>query len=906
MVLGGGTFALLGKTGSATNVSVGGLTLSSGSGSGFAVDGGNSISTTLNISGPITATIPGTSLDILTTTSGSTTGIVTTTAANANGILSGRIVLNGTDFAANGATPGTSPIAAPTYSPIASGSNSNNSLANNNASVGSGLNSTNSLKITDSTTGQSLTIGGGLSLISGGLLFTGASNYSITGGTLQSGTANPSDLIVHQYGTGTLTIASTITDGNGPSTLTKTGPGTLLLSGANNYTGTTYVTAGTLALAGTTTSPSFLVNNATLSLQAGGAITSGAVTLTGSGNLIETAANGLSGNASLTLSSGVPTATLSQSNNYTGNTTINAGTLQLANATAAQNSTINLAVANGLTFSAGLGATTVGGLTGAVNLALADIAAGSVTVQLANTTSISYTGVLSGPGGITQIGSGTTTLTAGNTYTGLTTVSAGSLVATNNTSFGPNTSVTDGLVLNPSSGTATVDFTSTAPSITSLASSGAGAASVVLGNASATPNATTLTIGGNNASTTFAGVISDLSATNPTAAAGALTKVGTGALVLTNANTYTGITTGTPPTTTGTTFNGGTLVVGNVQALGLPNVPLVASPSSTGTNTITLDIATDTSVDPYNLMESNSGTLIIEADKATAASPGITQSLGMLSYGAATLTIAAGPNVSGGSPTIAFGNVTLNSVHNNTTILNPTTANLLLQGNGRKQRPDRPGRRHAVGWHIHRQHHHRLNQRRHRRPNRPHQIQHQHMDPRRPQHLHRQHQHQRRDACSNRHRFSAESHHQRRFRRYRQYQRPGHRHTSSGSGHSCDNRRERHAELRRRRSSEQSWRGDSRPHIKLSVDRHRLQPGAGHRRQPRSCHTHAATDQWPNHQWVDQRLDRHTRPDRQRHDDPQRRLRHAVAGDKSTRARFQRHRDCLDRQRRDPQLHRSR
>jgi fibronectin-binding autotransporter adhesin len=683
LILGGGTFTLLGKTGAATSDTIGGLTLNSGSGSGFAVDGGNSTSTSLNVVGPITATTAGTSLNISTATSGSTTGIVTTTQANVNGILSGRITLNGSDFAANGVTPGTSPIGAPTYTAISTsgGTNSNNSLVNNSAALGAGITTTNSLKITDTSAGQSLTIDGGktLALTSGGLLFTGASDYSITGGTLESASPGPSDLIVHQYGAGTLTIGSSIADGNGSSTLTKAGPGTLVLGGANNYSGTTFVNAGTLVLNGTNTSPTYLVNSATLSLGAGGAINNGAVTISGSGSLIETAANGLSGSSTLQLTSSAATAILSQPNSYAGNTTITAGTLQLANANAVQNSNVNLNVAGGLTFAPSIGTFTLGGLTGSTNLPLVDTATLPVTVQLANTGSTSYSGVLSGGGGVTQIGSGTTTLTAANTYTGMTTVSAGTLVATNNASFGNTTAATAGLLLNPTAGTATVDFTSANPNIASLTSSGAGTANIVLGNAGATPNATTLSVGFNNATTTFSGVISDLSGTNATAA-GALTKVGTGALVLTAANTYSGITSGTPPTTVGTTFNGGTLVVENVQALSLPTVPLVVSPSSTVSNTITLDVATDSSIDPYNLTEGNSGTLIIESDKTTPASPGITQTFGNLSYGAATLTIAAGPNVSGGSPAVAFGNVTLNSVHNNTTIFNPTTANLLLNG----------------------------------------------------------------------------------------------------------------------------------------------------------------------------------------------------------------------------------
>ena len=50
-----------------------------------------------------------------------------------------------------------------------------------------------------------------------------------------------------------------------------------------------------------------------------------------------------------------------------------------------------------------------------------------------------------------------------------------------------------------------------------------------------------LTVGSNNLSTNFSGLIQDGGST--AAPAGSLTKVGTGKLVLTNANTYTGGTT---------------------------------------------------------------------------------------------------------------------------------------------------------------------------------------------------------------------------------------------------------------------------------------------------------------------------------------------------------------------------
>ena len=61
--------------------------------------------------------------------------------------------------------------------------------------------------------------------------------------------------------TGSHTIAGVIGDGTSAGGITKTGSGTLILSGANTYTGTTTVDAGTLVFAKSQTLTSLVINN---------------------------------------------------------------------------------------------------------------------------------------------------------------------------------------------------------------------------------------------------------------------------------------------------------------------------------------------------------------------------------------------------------------------------------------------------------------------------------------------------------------------------------------------------------------------------------------------------------------------------------------------------------------------
>ena len=90
-----------------------------------------------------------------------------------------------------------------------------------------------------------------MTLNAGGLLVTGgANNVTISGGSLTAGSGlGLYELIVQQFNTGNLTISAAIVDNGSATALTKAGPGTTILAGANSYTGQTTVAGGTLVRA---------------------------------------------------------------------------------------------------------------------------------------------------------------------------------------------------------------------------------------------------------------------------------------------------------------------------------------------------------------------------------------------------------------------------------------------------------------------------------------------------------------------------------------------------------------------------------------------------------------------------------------------------------------------------------
>ena len=164
-----------------------------------------------------------------------------------------------------------------------------------------------------------LTLGGG-ALASGGATAYALANPLVigTGGTLGSATNNGALTFSAASGTITtanptltvnslVTIAGAIGDNGAGYGFTKAGAGLLIMGGANNYSGATTISGGTLSLTGSLTGTAIGPSGGTFSEGPSGVI---------------------SGSASLNLGGGL--ATLAGTNTYTGATTVSGGTLLLS------------------------------------------------------------------------------------------------------------------------------------------------------------------------------------------------------------------------------------------------------------------------------------------------------------------------------------------------------------------------------------------------------------------------------------------------------------------------------------------------------------------------------------------------------------------------------------------------
>ncbi len=173
----------------------------------------------------------------------------------------------------------------------------------------------------------------------------------------------------------------------------------------------------------------------------------------------------------------------------------------------------------------------------------------------ANDYTFGGSGQIAGTGPLKKLNAGVLNLQTVNTYAGGTVVSNGTLRVGNNNAI--SSTGAGGVEVY---GSGTIDLNNFANTVNGFSGNG------TVDNQGG--GAATLTVGNNNASGIFSGVLKNTSGTL------ALAKIGNGSLSLTSSNSYSG----------GSTLNGGTLVVGNSHALGTNTVTV---------NGGTLDLQTD-------------------------------------------------------------------------------------------------------------------------------------------------------------------------------------------------------------------------------------------------------------------------------------------------------------------------
>ena len=165
----------------------------------------------------------------------------------------------------------------------------------------------------------------------------------------------------------------------------------------------------------------------------------------GIGEIAGLIVNSASGATSV-VKNGTGTWILSGANTYTGNTTLNAGALRLDHTLAASSGTITQTTGDSLLHLNAAGTFANAMDVYNVRASEAITLSGGITVRNAtfdvdNGDTLTISGGISGSGGVTKNGTGTLVLSGSNSFTGATTVNAGTLQATATNALGSTSSV---------------------------------------------------------------------------------------------------------------------------------------------------------------------------------------------------------------------------------------------------------------------------------------------------------------------------------------------------------------------------------------------------------------------------------------------------------------------------------
>lgn len=511
---------------------------------------------------------------------------------------------------------------------------------------------------TATTTSDLLNIGTSTDGYTGGRTITVSTTRNI--GSITVGSATTGGNLILSGGTainlgGTATItnnSSNILDIQTPITgsagLVKAGSGNILLGGTSTFTGNISITGGVVQMQGTTATLGSGNFTGTMAIDAGASFVY-------NGPTAQILSGIISGAGSVQLA-GANTLTLTQNNTFTGDTVIIGGfvnaRLGVNSNLALQNSALNTGSATSGRLIMGTGVTTptLGGLKGSVALGTVVITnynlITALTLNPGSGFSPSYSGVIAnGAAGmtLTKTGLGTQTLSGNNTYSGATTISAGTLhFATTGALYNnapaswtaANIRVQNGGTIGLNVG-GTNEFSTgnITTLLTNLASSGNATNGMNAGSRFAfdTTNASGGTF-------TIANVIAD--SIGASGGARGVTKQGTGILVLSGNSTYSGT----------TAVNAGTLRVNGAHTGGgaysvAASGTLGGTGSTTAAVSVTGVLSPGASIETFQsgaLTFNDTSTFAYEVDSSVALSVGADLQLVTAPSNTGNLTIANG------------------------------------------------------------------------------------------------------------------------------------------------------------------------------------------------------------------------------------------------------------------------